>query len=714
MHIEERSIGFTASAPAKSQESKKSEDRLLLTTDKGLAIGLQDALCNTMATGTTGCGKTGSVGLPCASSLISHGLPGFLTATKTNFGQKIRSLAMAHGRSDDIVEFGSSPSAIRCNVLANMEFEKMRQFFEDMVRTHTRGVTENWVWLLKGIHQAAQCGQLLRFLSEKFPGYGPSISLVAEMINNQSMSVELYKFFIANVFEKGRPEHVLFRSQVDSQRFHILRQSSERPTSGSAITEEEQNTWNLQGIRMALQQFMGTPGMVEHFSDSSGAAVNMKDLLLSNKLVLAQFTTATGPAGDILARHMLSSWYEAILDLGTVEPGEVRCFTLLDEFQQIADLGESRFSDFRFSSLSREYGVINVILTQSESALHINCPNTYRVAGFTSNFNQRFFFYSNDSQTLNSATGFDPDIHLQDLEPTTMFVTHFDQDRRAHVFGVDSLNNAFSETNRLIEANPVNLSATDDDDIKLPALLELLELARKEQERMLEEKRASENAKREQKNSEKQSRKGPTIHVTFSHEAHADTETKKDEAMKDGNSSANGNTRKSRIWDGESADAPDMHQEDKFALRLQERFPDLVISTSNWCIPAGWQDYVEKALELYVQIGLKSAITNISLRTGILQAWNTQSEDRIARESLGLLNRMLEQANNLCMICGARLSGENSDKNGTNDPFDDDDSVSSQKMPICLSCMQKNGISKYLGQDPAHGERANRNDRENA
>lgn len=715
MHIEERAIGFTTSTPVKAPESQKGKERHLLVTDKGLAIGLQDALCNTMATGTTGCGKTGSVGLPCANSLIAHGLPGFMTATKSNFGLKIRSLAAAHGRSADIVEFGSGPAAIRCNLLANMEFEKMRQFFEDMVRTHTRGVTENWVWLLKGIHQAAHCGQLLRFLSEKFSGYAPSISLVAEMVNNQPISVELYKYFLAHVFEKGRPEHELFRSQVDAQRFHILRQSSERAGSASGITEDEQNTWNLQGIRMALQQFMGTPGMAQHFCDASGPSVDMKELLLSNKLALAQFTTSTGPAGDMLARYLLSAWYEAILDLGTVDPGHVRCFTLLDEFQQIADLGEGRFSDFRFSSLSREYGVINVILTQSESALHINCPNTYRVTGFTSNFNQRFFFYSNDSQTLASAAGFDPHIHLQDLEATTMFVTHFDQERRAHVFGVDSLNNAFAETNSLIEANPVEAPANDNGDIKVPALLDLLELSRKEIERAAEEKRKAEEAKREQKAREKQARKGPVIHLTVTHEKNDNAEAK-DAAMKNDEDSATGMRRKEKSVSDAAEAATDAPQANSFALYLQERFPDLVIRAGNWIIPAGWRDYVEKALELFMQVGLKTTITDIALRRGSLQAWNSQTDDRTSREGMLLLNRMLEQANNLCMICGARLPQENRDAaNGNSyDAFDDHENAEERKLPICMTCMQKNGMDKYLGPGADAGAHRGGDDRKNA
>lgn len=703
MNYSERAIGFLPPAAEKAMEQTQ-KDRLMLLTDKGLGISMVDACCNSLCTGITGGGKTASLGLPCANSLIEAGLAGFMTATKSNFGLKIRSLAKAHNRSQDIVEYGTGPGAARCNLLANMGFEKMRQFFEDMVKAHAGGQTENWIWLLKGIHQAAHCGQLLRFISEKIPGYAPCISLIAQLVNNQALAIELYQFFTDHVYDASREDHELFRSQVDSQRFHILRKSSKDDDDNAQTTEEEQNTWNLQGIRMALQQFMATPGLAEHFSDPAAPGLNMKECLRHRKLVLAQLTTDTGHAGDIITRYLINSWYEAILEIGPVEAGEIRCFTLLDEFQQIADLGENRYSDFRFTSLSREYGVINVHLTQSEAGLHVNCPNTYRVSGFTSNFNQRFFFYSNDSQTMASAASFDPSIHLQDLKPNTMFVAYYDHGRRAHVCGVDSLNRAYAETAALIAENPVEIAAPGEECAKLPGLLDLIHAMRELREKLARYKAEAEKAAREKERAEREARIKAA--KTFSADMDAPVHsTLREAAMKEKeeNESVSWDVHERR--DRTRGRVPEKSREtpeerpSAFALRLKERFPETIVRPGNWDIPVGWQDYVEKAFEIFERTGLRTKITELRLRSGVLKAWNTSVEERSTRESTELLNRLLEHSSSLCMICGAKLPQDKQlPQNEDEVEFDYDASgaISEKALPICPSCLQNAGLNKYF------------------
>lgn len=115
---------------------------------------------------------------------------------------------------------------------------------------------------------------------------------------------------------------------------------------------------------------------------------------------------------------LLTEAYRAILDSKFAKiRGNKLFFVVLDEFQEIANLGDGIGSDKNFVALAREFGGCFLAGTQSLSALTCKVGKSFPVESFASNCNSVLSFYSHDLSTQELMARYDSRIRLNSLNP---------------------------------------------------------------------------------------------------------------------------------------------------------------------------------------------------------------------------------------------------------------------------------------------------------
>lgn len=339
----------------------------IFTFDSGASMTLDDAVHYMLVLGGTDSGKTASVAMPLANHLCRRPRWSDLRH-QGQYGDDIGKLAAACGRSADIVEYGSGPCANRVNLLRTMTTDGRRRFLEDLSCENFN--SNNKQWAEKGAHIVADCVALLDFFAPAIPGLDPTIGLIADMLDNFGETASLWKTFRKSVFSNDNPAHRRFVSRVANNKFHIFHYGDDKIAGigSSRATWDEQVTWNLQGIRMGLRSFLDAPGVLENFCAQDAPGLDVARDVMDGRLILVRFGLATGPVGAKLTRLITSEVYRTILGYGLEQRGK-EFFVLMDEFQELADLSNGRFSDKNFIALARSYGGIFVGLTQSLTSI---------------------------------------------------------------------------------------------------------------------------------------------------------------------------------------------------------------------------------------------------------------------------------------------------------------------------------------------------------
>lgn len=538
-------IGFTASMKDGKQIRAQAPEDSALILDSGVGMALPDLVHHTILTGTTGSGKTESGLIPATWGFIRLGCRGLVIDVKGNLRGKIRRLAQACGRAKDIVELGISPTAWRINTISNMTDSSFYGFVKDLIEQSFDGKTGNMDFHVKGADMARDCFKMLRWLEEIDPVFEPTIPMILEMFDNYKKATELFDLFRKKFGHD--PEKAAFIRSVESSRFHILSQTKDK-LNGFNSTHFEQLSYGTQAIKVALKAFLDTPGIVENFCRQGGGAPYMGDLLRENKIILLRFGPSTGPVGARLARLFMNSFYQAIYDLGLTLPGY--SFVCVDEFQEVADLSNGRYSDTSFIAQTREFRVCFLVATQSAAALLARGVDENAVRAFLANCNNKIMFFSDDELTRAIASAYDPSVDLLGLNPGEAFVIRYESATRKHLWSVDGLSNAYEEMKKLPRELPAPIPEYEP--ATKPALEDLLN-----------------------------NLKGVNV--------------MKGENANNENSEAGF----SRL----SSDA----------YALQDEFPGLFDSDPRISIPVGWRKYTRSALRLFTRLGLECRIAKLEL-----------------------------------------------------------------------------------------------------
>ncbi|MCL2124194.1 MAG: type IV secretory system conjugative DNA transfer family protein, partial [Desulfovibrionaceae bacterium] len=449
-------IGFLSDLPEKRV---KDPHDLLLGFDSGNGITFEDARHQILVMGATGSGKTAGVMLPSLSRLIKAGHCGVVIDIKGNLRDQARVFARHCGRANDLVEFGSALSATPLNLLCGMPMAAVRDMLQTLTMANFQHASQNKDWHMKGVFQAADCVQLLRYLAVLDAAFEPTLYMVAVMANDCTLSAALFRLFKNAVFEQDNKEQRMFAQRIESSEFHILMFDEKKiEKSGRYL---EQITWNMQGIRMALTAYLETPGIARGFAAQGAPGLDMRALLEHNKIVLLRFEPDTGPVGASLARMILQEYYKAVYTIGLSLPEGKYSFACLDEFQDFADLGADRFSDTNFVAQAREFRAIYLASTQSMAALANRSNSFAAVNSFVSNCNTRVVFYSDDPYTQNMASQYDMCMPLHTLRAGQAFVVQYDTERRRHFYGVETLQQAYETTREILRQAECSGSGDD-------------------------------------------------------------------------------------------------------------------------------------------------------------------------------------------------------------------------------------------------------------
>lgn len=444
-------IGFITSQGKQSapvDQERPSEQ--LVKFDSGKAIHFDEAAHNTLVLGSTGSGKTSSVILPACRQLFQEGFGGLVIDIKGNLTEQIRHIAADCGRSDDIMEFGTSQTARRANILNNLSSKESYEFFKTLGQTMYQSDDSNAFWHMQGLKMASDVLEVLRAIKAHNKGkveVPADILAVNDVLNDPELAWEIFDYF-KTIHNKNKPTHKRIGKRVNADTFHIFKREKDGDEHYAA-----QTSWRLSVIRSALDLFAETPGL-ENFS-APGKGINLERLIYTNKkIVVLSFDATAGEMARALSRHLIEAYYKAVLKRGLgLQEGQYT-FLVADEFQDSANFDSvNRWNDNVFTSKSREFRSIQVFASQSLSSLISRGASPAQVDEFLNNCNNRLFFYGDDTLTQQAVTRFNESIALSRLEPGECFVVRYSLLDRRHLSGLETLQTAHNDIKALLSSS---------------------------------------------------------------------------------------------------------------------------------------------------------------------------------------------------------------------------------------------------------------------
>ncbi|MCR4666887.1 MAG: TraM recognition domain-containing protein [Desulfovibrio sp.] len=382
------SIGFTASrdiARAKPVQEVSDCDSLM-KFDSERILSMVQGTRSVANVGGTGSGKTSGVMSPMVDHLIRAGYGGLILDVKGNMLSKILPIVAQHGRLDDVVEFGTSPTACRTDFLEGMAEHEVADLFSTLATCGIGKNSHNMNFFMNGSRIYYNVYRCLLDISRIHPDsdfsrqFRPTLAKVFHVVNNPRMAQGLWSFYTTSLRKaledcekKGvePPDYLVkaeeFASVVQSDSHHVLREPGEETSS----QYRDQLSYALNHINGVFSTIEATHGLLDRFScrDEDAVAIDFDKIVFrEHKIVIVHFAMDSGRAGEILSKAIKSRYYQSVIRNGYGSAGYT--FMIGDEFQSIIDTSdESRLNDMDFFSISREYRNINIIATQSVASL---------------------------------------------------------------------------------------------------------------------------------------------------------------------------------------------------------------------------------------------------------------------------------------------------------------------------------------------------------
>lgn len=652
-------IGFV---PAKGVRKPRQErNDLILRFDSGLGISRAEGCHNTVILGSTGSGKTTSAILPATAALLKAGFGGLIIDVKGNFTNHVRLLARHCGRAEDIVEFGSGSQATPINMLAHMDMTEAHDFFRTMATRDFAGQTSNMDWHLKGVRIAADCLEALRYAQDKFPAIPANIDAVENLLNDYALAGRLFKVLKDSVLDPAHKQHARFISMVEQEQFHIL-SFEPKKAGGASSSYAEQTTWRLGAIRNGLDAFRKAPGIMRNFSAPEGHGIDLKRLVYDEKrIVVLRFDVSSGTVGSSLSRHLLERFYQATYENGLGLPDGEHTFLIADEVQEVTDLSpHNRMNDNAFAAKAREFKVIQVIGTQSVSALASRGATMAAVGEYLNNFNNRITLYCDDLNTQDMSMRNLPDVSLTRLGPGQCAVSRFDLGSRRHLAGVDSLQQSHDAIQEVFNQSEFQEGEAMQQTIiqpeahnEGPDLSEVLS--------NIEAEQASINPKKEERvrgEIRPRRRIGNGEGDGWRRPAPDFPETESD-------------SRPTQLGDLNPGLREVIERHPQFFRTIQSKGAD-----NSLHVPAGWLPSLDRALAAMEQVQIDVDIQGFSICAGSLTLSDlSRSGMRIGEK---LLNKLLVVTCEVCAICGKKVAPPKNDE--------------ADRQSFCKKCLTEHGL----------------------
>ncbi len=640
-------------------------DNCLLSFDSGNGIDFSDACFHTIVLGTTGSGKTTNVVLPALSSFLKQNFCGLIIDVKGNLREKVHALAKEHKREEDIIEFGTSQSAMPLNLLKGLSRNEIFEYLKTLTTQSFDNRSLNLDFHIRGVQQLTDCAELLQLISEKYKVCSCNLKYLLDMLNDYSLAQSLYKFFKEVVYDEKNLQHQQLVNLVDSNNFHVLHFGALDLSIKDAKTYHTQLNFELSGPKIALQEFVQVPGIANAFANPEGDKIEMVEMLLKNKIVLLRFDVESGSVGAKLSRLLIEEYYKAIYMLGVEIASQHPSFICLDEFQEVADLSENRFSDMKFISQAREFKASFFASTQSLAAINIHYNSHVRVAAFVTNCNNRIFFYSDDIYTGEYAN-----FKLTNLSASKAYVQRYIASSRMRVEAVESFQNIYDKTQEILLRNKEG-TPTVKENFQKDEILPLQQIANLYLIPVMRDKLQSDEKKAKLEQNKQEKRRKAMEKKTNNLNNKKNTIMSIDEA----------NLEISNSYE-ESAESID-EISSSFIRKMLEEFPEYFVHAkpNKLIVPFGWQKRVVESLRAIKKLEMKLDIESFSLAHQWLEAsvhYNRNGFVIITdsqKLALVTFNEFLSSTINICSCCGK--------KNGLEEKL-----IGRRHINICSDCME--------------------------
>lgn len=415
-----------------------------LSLDSGARITMDDSIHHAIAFGSTGTGKTADFILPGLKSHFQAGHAGLIVDVKGTLRGLVSPLAGRTGRSDDIVEIGTSPSAMPINILDNMEAAEFYDFCVPLMTSSFMAASHNMDFHITGAAFARDCFQLLKWLAPEHPELTPNLIRIYEMMRDPAKATNIFEYFRQT--RTLTDDQKAFASLVDSAQFHPLSQTKEK-LKRAGTNHFEQMSYNSHMMVNVLRTLLEAPGIRGKFCQPKASGLDFAPLLKQGKIIALHFSLDTGSMGSIIARMVIDAFYKTIYENGLTLP--IRTFVCIDEFAEVSDLSRRKYSDASYAALAREYSSCFMAAAQSAASL-IKRAGEYAVREFLSNCNTKVFFFTDDVFTRSLAKAYDEDIDLIYLKPREVFAIRYDSASGKREWGLDGLSKAYASVVGLV------------------------------------------------------------------------------------------------------------------------------------------------------------------------------------------------------------------------------------------------------------------------
>jgi endogenous inhibitor of DNA gyrase (YacG/DUF329 family) len=559
--------------------------------------------------------------LPALAALIDAGHAGLVVDVKGNMGAQVHEIARGAGREGDVVEFGTCAEAREADILDGMDEARLYDFLRTVATAQIGDKTQNRDWQLKGVNIGVEIVKVLRHVRSWHPSVPATVAALHEILCDWDLGASVFGLFKSRMSEADDPAGRRLVSRIESDRFTPLMWSGAMKKDRSMA---EQTAWRIQAVSAGIALMLGTAGMRRNFACPGGPGLNLERLVYDEgEVVVLRFDASAGPAGAMVARHALSCFQQAVYARGLTSPEGRMTFFIGDEFQEFACFdAKERFNDNAFAARAREFRAIQLVGSQSVSALRSRGAEAAAVAEFTANANNRISFYSDDEDTQKLMERTAPDVRLDRLDAGTASMVKFEMATRRHVQALATFDKAHARLRtRLAGITSVPALPVPGQD----AWIGLRE--------MLEEVMKAEKAK------------GDSVVSALK----AEIQTLKMLSEEDGDLAEG---------DADIEEGRDMAQSHVEALR--KLFPDSL--GPGFVIPLGWVPLFSKALTAVRAAGLPADISKVTWRQGKPSVFVSCDDHGRSGVAESVLDAIMSRAVDSCMVCGKTVDRDEKDR----------------------------------------------------
>ncbi|MAI34375.1 MAG: hypothetical protein CMM07_22250 [Rhodopirellula sp.] len=341
--------------------------------DNAVVITFDDANRHLITLGATGSRKTTSVQAPAIVRLIETGCSGLVVDVKGEYRH------LAEKYSEQVMVIGADEEATPYNLIQGLSDEQFTAFLNE----HRTSVKEPY-WGAMGVQDAKFVRKTYQLMDRE-----PTLADIVDALKDPQAFVGLCDAFLK--YKSSLPKDYLeLLKAVRSNRFSILAMGDSALLDiGAPVMEDvqKQYSWQTNGLISALAPFSTDVCLREKFSpkqtddgEPEAPMPSMEDLLYRDRKVLLMDIPVDrfGQTAHVISKLLRIRLISTIT--GFRRHKQVGCgehfytFFAADEYQHLinldADIGHNGlFDDTTFFDRCRGYGHINLVATQSVSAL---------------------------------------------------------------------------------------------------------------------------------------------------------------------------------------------------------------------------------------------------------------------------------------------------------------------------------------------------------